>query len=132
MCLLSETVKPKKAEKDIRCYKVLFRNKKTKELYSPYMSYYKWELNKEHKAERARYIHNRMVMNGYFHTFKHANVADHLARNFKTDHMHTAVVYECKIPAGTYYFTGLDSQFHDGYASKKLVILEEARLYEAE
>lgn len=126
MCLYSDTVRSKRAKEDIICYKVLLKNKRTGRLHSPYFRSYQWELNKEFVAEKANFVTGATINDGYFHTFKNVetaiDLAIHINANITTHVNLTAFVYQCKIPAGTSYFTGEDCDLHKGYASKKLII----------
>ena len=131
MCLYSKTVKPKKANKDIICYKVLIKDKRTGAMRSP-VAGYTFEPNKEYTAERAKRFDRMEIGSGYFHTFDVIYEANKFRRATSrwTCSMHDAVVFRCKIPEGTSYYEGVDNCYRHGYASKKLVLLEE--VYEEE
>lgn len=128
MCLYSKTVKPKKADKDIICYKVLIKDRQTGTLRAPVASY-TYELNKVHTAERAKRIDIKEITSGYFHTFNAIYEADKFCRATSkwVDSRQTSVIFRCKIPEGTYYYEGVDNCYRFGYASKKLVLLEEVK-----
>ena len=128
MCLYRDTVTAKKAKEDITCYKILLKDERTGKLHSPYFRSYQWELNKEFVAERASYVTDTTINDGYFHTLKNVETAISMAIYINAGIYNknlTAFVYQCKIPAGTSYFTGEDCDLHKGYASKKLIIEKE-------
>lgn len=128
MCLYRDTVRSKRAKEDITCYKVLLKGKVTGRLYSPYFRSYKWELNKEFVAEKAKFVTDATINDGYFHTLNNVKAAIQMAIHINAS-LHnqdvTAFVYQCKIPTGTSYFTGEDCDLQKGYASKKLIIEKE-------
>ena len=68
MCLYRDTVKAKKAKEDITCYKILLKDERTGRLHSPYFRSYKWELNKEFVAEKAKFVTDATINDGYFHS----------------------------------------------------------------
>ena len=128
MCLYRDTVKAKKAKEDITCYKILLKDERTGRLHSPYFRSYKWELNKEFVAEKAKFVTDATINDGYFHTLNNVETAIQMAIHINAS-LHnrdiTAFVYQCKIPTGSSYFTGEDCDLHKGYASKKLIIEKE-------
>ena len=129
MCLYSTTVKPKKADKDITCYKVLIKDRRTGTLRAPVANYtYEPDPNKVYTAERAKRVDRKEITSGYFHTFDHVYTANRYScvLNRWIAPNHTAVIFKCKIPKGSYYFTGIDNNNRFGFASKKLVLVEEA------
>ena len=119
MCLLAETIKPKKATRDIVCYKFPV---KRLHLESPW-THFQWELNKEYKADRSGPRWSpRDIKDGYFHSYKTKDQAIRGAYEFTGPAIDVTYVYECIIPKGTYYFEGIHSGGHQGYASKKIIV----------
>jgi len=126
MCLLSTTVKPKKAKEDIICYKFLMKGDCLK---SPWREFI-WELNKEYTAERSKPRYSKKsITDGYFHTYKshmEARVdADyHQCSRFWYGFPLNVCIYKCIIPKGSVYFEGICNGGFEGYASKKLIVVE--------
>ena len=114
MCLYSWQNR-KKATKDIVCYKTL--NCIKGKLHSIYGRHI-WELDTVYEAERAKpnYYEDEITF-GYFHSydkmFNQYSLSPGLQRYAK-----------CIIPKDTYYYYGIHSDGHEGYASKKLKIVE--------
>ena len=118
MCLYSWQ-KRKKATKDIECYKIVLI--KNGVIHSKYHDK-EWELNKLYEAENAlpfRIKSDGDVTSGYFHSYDSFEEVKRWAFCDKNE-----VVCKCIIPDGTYYYYGIHSDGHEGYASKKLKITE--------
>lgn len=121
MCMLKLSSRLK-ATKDIVCYKVCICN--TDKIYSLHYRDFIWELNKEYTADRAKiYYLPDYVYDGYFHTFNKIEYA--LKEKEEGSFKIYTKVYKCIIPSGAYYYKGLHQDGKEGYASKKLKIVEE-------
>lgn len=119
MCLVSNTLKPKKAKKDIVCYKYL-KVVEGDGIHSPFNTQFKWKIGDEYVAENEKYRRGRYeISQGYFHTY--AKYTDcYYCANRHTD----AIICMCVIPKGTYYYEGMvNGGVCDGYASKHLKIV---------
>ena len=119
MCLYSWQSR-KKATKDIECYKIVVVSDGV--MRSQFHNDNIWELNKVYEAEKAlpgRIKYDGDVASGYFHSY---NYLDSARRAFSYEKYE--IICKCIIPAGTYYYAGIHSDGHTGYASKKLKITE--------
>jgi len=117
MCLLKQSTRLK-ATKDIVCYKVC-KCFVDESIHSFYFDEYKWKLNKVYEAEHAHIAYTSYsVYDGYFHTFASPEMANAMLV------YPSARLFKCIIPKGTYYFKGIHQGGKDGYASKKLKIVE--------
>jgi len=131
MCLfLAKKIYP---EEDIKCYKILYRNKENGRLNSPYFDHY-WTIGATDSidAEKADLIYNSplncdCVYGFCFHTFKrveeamlYAEELEHIQGPWKM------VIVECTIPKeSAYVYIGVvpfDGKFADGFASQQLRI----------
>ena len=126
MCLYKRGNR-KRAKKDIIAYKVLVYNRRDARFHSMYKNYI-WDIGVEQEAKKARpgrISKDGEVGSGYFHSYKYAfaiNISESTL-DYKT------CIFRCIIPKGSYYYEGFHSDGIDGYASKKLKIVEE--LYRA-
>lgn len=133
MCLLIQGNR-RTAKKDILCYKVLKEhldiNGKIKHLNSPYFESYEWVLGREAVNDEMLIlgeIDNNQIRNGYFHSF--SNEKDALDESWwHTPHLAERIgVYKCVIPKGSIYYCGEHSGGGEGYASKRLKIVEKIK-----
>lgn len=131
MCLLIQGNR-RIAKEDIICYKVLaeWRNISTLKIASIVSLFHqnnKWELGVEQTAKRtvARWV-KEQIEDGYFHSYKFEDSA-YAARCFHHDDAvpnMTFGVYKCIIPKGSPYYYGIHSGGNEGYASKRLKVME--------
>lgn len=117
MCLLSRSFLPKRAKKDIICYKILRQSQGS--LYSPVMDTLVILSCLEAKGlnfpkRRKEYW---QIGKGYIHAFLSKNLAYITCSTTFDDSVHR--VYKCMIPKGTKYYTGINSEI----CAKKLIIL---------
>lgn len=127
MCLVSNTLKPKKAKEDIVCYKYLkvVENDGITTYHSPFNTQFKWKVGDEYVAENEKYLRGREISfkrheisQGYFHTY-----AKYIDCNCCAG-LRDAICM-CVIPKGTYYYKGVvNGGVRDGYASKHLKIVK--------
>lgn len=121
MCLYSWKSK-RKSEKDIECYKVLKYDKENK-LSSPYQDWFKWEVGVEYNADKAKLIYDGEIHEGYFHTYDTYHSA--VKSTFTMPGIQKKIVIcKCIIPKCTYFYSGIHSDGHEGYALKSLKIVE--------
>ena len=115
MCLLKQSSKLK-AKEDIVCYKVCYlRNNYLCSFFHDFL----WDLNKVYEAERAKPARRRCsIYDGYFHSYAKPEHAYGLLQR------ENVVLVKCIIPKDTYYYKGIHQEGKDGYASKKLKIVE--------
>lgn len=130
MCLVINSA-AKVAEEDIICYKVLEECKL--EGY-PYMSPFQENLITSEivcglwpyvglgdRTIKQDNCGQPIVSEGYIHTYKFKTVAEdmcqYLTKHFEND----CHLFECKIPAGTEYYEGFDTNFLSSYASERIV-----------
>jgi len=123
MCLLSTSIKPKKAKEDIVCYKFFF--KRNGRLISPW-THFEWRTNVTYTARKAKPMYPNEIKDGYFHSFTTNEIADEMADHYSG--IRHCYVYECVIPKGTYYYTG-EHRGLSGYASKKLIIKKNVSVF---
>lgn len=115
MCMLKSSTRLK-ATKDIVCYKVCKYNGKR---LSSFFYHFIWKLNHTYEAEHARVAPIKdHIYDGYFHTFTSPELCSRILKNEGT------IMCKCIIPKGTYYFKGWHDDCREGYASKKLKIVE--------
>lgn len=123
MCLLPLHSR-KKAKHDIVCYKIfrttLSKNKKLK--IKSLFHNYKWEIGKlETITKRASCVYCKgNIYDGYFHSY--ATLVEANMQLGINDGCTNEFIYECIIPAGTWYYEGIHSDHRNGYASKSLKI----------
>lgn len=132
MCLLIQGNR-RIAKEDIICYKVLaeWRNISTLKIVSIASLFHqgnKWELGVEQTAERAvpRWFKDQ-IEDGYFHSYKFQDSArtEKLWRYSDSGvSSMTFGVYKCIIPKGSPYYYGIHSGGNEGYASKRLKVME--------
>lgn len=128
MCLYSWQ-KRKKSSKDIICYKVFICDKDGNNLTSRYRDAFKWIIGKLTKAERAKagcIKRDGEITTGYFHSYEKAKEAIEsiLSPELYHERGKSLLVYECIIPAGSYYYYGIHSDGREGYASKELIVVK--------
>lgn len=133
MCLRIESI-AKFAEYDIPCYKVL---EECKLEWYPYMSpFVEQPINASIMIGLYPYVGlgNRSIKHingftsvseGYIHTYKSKTVAEEMCQYFTKHFENDCHLFECKIPAGTEYYEGLDDNFLASYASDKIVFVSE-------
>ena len=127
MCLTTFTKNPSKATKDIVCYKFLIRRAGQNYLTSPYTCF-RWKIGKEYTADRSapRYVPGN-IRDGYFHSYEYKEAAEFEAKEFidnRLDVMEYHIV-KCIIPKGSRYYKGIHTGGGDGFASKKIIMVEE-------
>ena len=119
MCLYSWQ-KRKKATKDIECYKIFV---KTDGVIRSRYYVYRWkfgEIQESQKALPGRIKRDGEVTSGYFHSYNSLSEAKRSLLCYKENE----ILCKCIIPKGSYYYYGIHSDGHEGYASKKLKITE--------
>lgn len=126
MCLtLINTISRKRAKTDIICYKVLVwrTTNHSRRLSSPIFQE-TWNIGEEKTNTERRWTRYRHAIdNGYYHSYE--MLCD--ARSFEDElggRGLWAETYKCVIPQGAYYYKGYHSRVREGYASKKLRIVE--------
>lgn len=122
MCLYKRGSR-KRAKEDILCYKVLIYNIKESKYHSKFKKY-EWEIGVEKEAGKTKpgcISKYGEIGSGYFHSYKWAWAIN---SNGSTSE-YKECIFRCIIPKGSYYYEGIHSDGIDGYASKKLKILEE-------
>ena len=145
MCLYTQK-KPKIAEEDIICYKVLeirnpewgvesghnCKSKKTV-LMSYFHSGFKWNIDKRYRSKLV--IIQRQVVTCFdsckylvsnaFHSYQTLETAKLFCRNmsYQSDIEPCAIV-RCIIPKGAKYCEGMHSDGSDGYASNQIIMKE--------
>lgn len=125
MCLYKRGNR-KRAQKDIIAYKILVYTKRDARYHSMFKNYI-WDIGVEQEAKKAKpgcISKYGEVGSGYFHSYK--NVVFGL--NSESTSEYKKCIFKCIIPKGSYYYEGIHSDGLDGYASKKLKILEELHL----
>ena len=131
MCLLIQGNR-RIAKEEIVCYKVLaeWRNISTLKIVSIASLFHqgnKWELGVEQTAERAvpRWV-KCQIEDGYFHSYKFQDRAltEKLWHPDNGVSSMTLGVYKCIIPKGSPYYYGVHSGGCEGYASKRLKVME--------
>lgn len=145
MCLYTKK-KPKIAEEDITCYKVLeIRNSewgvesghKCKSKKTVLMSYFhsgfKWNIDKRYRSKLV--IMQRQVVTCFdsckylvsnaFHSYQTLETAKLFCRNisYQSD-MEPCAIVRCIIPKGAKYCEGMHSDGSDGYASNQIIMKE--------
>lgn len=118
----------KKAETDIKVYKVLLKYGLS--YFSPYMTHTEWKVGKTNEIrepsllERLREERNsNMVGSGYFHSYAEKVDAEKLITMWDDNHS----IFSAVIPKGTWYYEGYDETTGGpAYASKKLKIVDKA------
>lgn len=145
MCLYTQK-KPKIAEEDIICYKVLeirnpewgiesghnCKSKKTV-LMSYFHSGFKWNIDKRYRSKLV--IIQRQVVTCFdscnylvsnaFHSYQTLETAKLFCRNisYQSD-MEPCAIVRCIIPKGAKYCEGMHSDGSDGYASNQIIMKE--------
>lgn len=124
----------KVAEEDIICYKMLEECKLEE---YPYMSPFQenpikpeivcglWQYvglgDKTIKQDNCGQLN---VSEGYIHTYKFKAVAEEICNYYTNRFDNDCHLFECKIPAGTEYYEGLDTNFLSSYASERIVFVK--------
>ncbi len=133
MCLRIKNSVPKVAEKDIICYKMLEECRL--EGY-PYMSPFQGNPIKSEIVyglwpyvgigDRSIKDINGYpsISEGYIHTYQGKIVAEEMVEYFQNRFENDVHLFECRIPAGTEYYDGLDSNLLLGYASERIVFVK--------
>lgn len=136
MCLyIKDQQSVKVAETDIVCYKLLEKCKLEGYPYqSPFMEQpitaeivfglypYVGLGDRAIQVDRCGYM---FISGGYIHTYKYKLVAEEMLDYFQNKFENDCHLFECKIPAGTEYYEGLDNNFLATYASDKIVFVSE-------
>lgn len=116
MCLLSKWRFPKKAKKDIICYKhlvCLYDDSEQTTFYTPIM-YTEVDINKPLKAEGSSFTlsDGHIKGEGYIHVYANA------------PHILSPMVFKCIIPKGTYYHESFDGST---FCAKQIIFLKHIR-----
>ena len=126
MCLTTFTKYSSKATKDIVCYKYLIKRTGSNHLESPY-TYFHWDIGKEYTADRSapRLVPGN-IKDGYFHSYEYKEAAEYRAEEYRHARYGIAEyrIVKCIIPKGSRYYKGIHTGGEDGYASKKIKIVE--------
>ena len=125
----------KVAETDITCYKIL---EECKLEGCPYMSPYVENpipasimiglypyVALGEKSIKCIFGSHPFISEGYIHTYKSKIVAEEMLDICQNRFENDCHLFECKIPAGTQYYEGLDDNFLATYASDKIVFVSE-------
>lgn len=135
MCLNTNQLYARKAEKDIVCYKLLILDTSPcyphqYGLYSPYYGNMSWEIGLFHTDPHFEKKAKSIAISHYtvhyaFHTYKHLQDAKSLG-----ERCHYRC-FECIIPQDSLYYEGWVNGAHDimGYGSEKLKIVREINLH---
>ena len=140
--------RPKKAEEDIVCYKlvkILEHSNGKQVIISPFQQKQQWTVGVVKKAScLIRPIATRLILwrefkinegifqvgEGYLHSYKDLEKALEASEEASRCDMNYTV-YKAIIPKGTYYFEGDTEWFLEngkrGYASRKLKLIEEVK-----
>ena len=134
MCLRINSGVPKVSKKDIICYKML---EECKLRGYPYMSPIQENPIKHeivyglcpYVGEGDRVIQidhcgHLIISEGYIHTYKCKIVAEKIVNYYQNRFENNFHLFECKIPAGTEYYEGVDSNSLSGYASERIVFVK--------
>lgn len=143
MCLYSKEIKTSVAEEDICCYKILDKKKIFK---TPFQRY---EVNNDvingnenlkacycdetkdntPKLEDAGY----KIEDGFIHTINgkdESNTLFCVTKKLFSDLIKHPILFECVIPKGTEYYSGIDNNFHHGYAAKEIRFVKQVEIEE--
>jgi len=130
MCLTSKWRFPKRAKKDIVCYKVLERDDEGK-LRTPYIDTYINNISTPFIAKGISLSFDNKYEKGkgYIHTFTKLSFLELEYSTTLTFRFifHPPVVFKCIIPKGTKYHTSTDGK---EYCSKKIIFKEKITKYE--
>lgn len=139
MCLYTKTNEPKIAEQDITCYKVMMvMETPIKDVYrTPFqdkiVSIDVINGNKPYVANckgTAKRVVNSWkeysIDEGFIHTIRDLDDAKWLYKHINEYWVtsNTPVLFSCKIPKGTKYFEGHDSNLKSGFSSEQIVFQE--------
>lgn len=132
MCLRINSV-PKIAGEDIICYKMLEECKLKEYTYkSPFQElpidnqivYGFWPYVGLGDRSIKDINGYPSVSEGYIHTYKILLVAEEMCNYYTKLFENDIHLFECKIPAGTEYYDGVDSNSLSGYASERIVFVK--------
>ena len=124
---------PKVAEEDIICYKMLEECKLEGYKYkSPFQEqpidnqivYGFWQYVGLGDRSIKDINGYPSISEGYIHTYKALLVAEEMCIYYTKLFENDVHLFECKIPAGTEYYEGVDSNFLSGYASERIVFVK--------
>ena len=125
MCLVKEGCK-KKAKEDIVCYKVMSCLEDGSDIRSLFYSKCCWNLGETKIGKKApTAFWKDQVDGGYFHTYASKALCYFALIYERSKHSlieRRLEMYQCIIPAGSYYYAGRHSDGTEGFASKKLII----------
>ena len=136
MCLRIKNSVPKVAENDIICYKMLEECQQERwRGYTYHSPFQEIPIKDEivhglfpYVGEGDRSIKDvnghPSVSEGYIHTYKTLLNAEEMCNYYTKLFENDVHVFECKIPAGTEYYDGLDSNLLPGYASERIVFVK--------
>lgn len=134
MCLYINSA-AKVAEEDIICYKMLEECKLEGYPYkSPFIGHpiraeimlglYPY-IGLGEKSIKSKFGEHPFISEGYIHAYKTLFDAEDMC-NYCTKYFENHVrLFECKIPAGTEYYDGVDRNSISGYASERIVFVKE-------
>lgn len=127
MCLVSKWRFPKRAKKDIVCYKILEKVKtdNSDEYYTPYLDV-KVDITKPLKAlgNSITFIDPLEKGSRYIHTISSLDLVNHYIWEMNCSR---PVVFKCIIPKGTKYHKSL---YNNEYCSRKIIFDREVQSYE--
>ena len=136
MCLRIKNSVPKVAEKDIICYKMLEERDHDRWKGYTYRSpFQELPIKDEIVLGLWQYVGlgdrpikdingYPSISEGYIHTYKTLLNAEEMCNYYTKLFENDVHVFECKIPAGTEYYDGLDSNLLPGYASERIVFVK--------
>ena len=122
MCLFTQHIKPRVADKDIVCYKLVRHNLQHPQNAAPCAEFkseiwdFVYELGKTYTEESFQEDLRRInYVNNGFHTFNTLKDLDRMRNTYPvyfTDAKpgYEFVIVKCVIPAGALYWTGADSE----------------------
>ena len=137
MCLkVKSRVRPEHAKMDIVCYKILAKHYNGQILTSPIWRECWWRIGETkfnfEEAIGCRIGNMREFGKGLFHVF--TNKHDALQATGHDGYLNRAnlfgvrtVLYECVIPKGTKYYTGVDGDGTLNYGTTALKIIKEVK-----
>ena len=133
MCLVLSHLKPKIADKDIVCYKLVEKTK-IKGVYKAYFQEFEYVIRQSYtnnldikfvnriinklRPSYPHYVDTHIIDEGMFHSFTNYTIPFMLIVSLNE------AILKCIIPKGAYYYKGYFHNF-TSYASSQIKILEE-------
>lgn len=135
MCLFINNSSQKVAGEDIICYKILQECRLEGHPYmSPFIEQpiiseiifglYPYVGLGDRTIKEDSFGH-LIITEGYIHTYKYKIVAEEMCNYYANLFNNDCHLFECKIPAGSKYYEGLDDNFLATYASDKIIFVSE-------